>query len=70
MYPSKIWGMSEMSRKSTAEYIAAKRKRYLYASKAKRSQILDEVQETTGFTRKYVTKPLPSHKCMIACRNS
>lgn len=43
-----------MSRKSTAEYIAAKRKRYLCASKAKRSKILDEVQETTGFTRKYV----------------
>lgn len=50
--------MNEMSRKSTAEYIAAKRKRYLCASKAKRSQILDEVQETTGFTRKYVTNLL------------
>ena len=39
--------MNEMSRKSTAEYIAAKRKRYLCACKDKRSQILDDVQVNT-----------------------
>ena len=47
-----------MSHKSTSEYIAVKRKKYLCTSRAKKSQILDEVQETTGFTRKYVTNLL------------
>ena len=50
--------MNKMSHKSTSEYIAVKRKKYLCTSRAKKSQILDEVQETTGFTRKYVTNLL------------
>ena len=54
----KIGGINKMSHKSTSEYIAVKRKKYLCTSRAKKSQILDEVQETTGFTRKYVTNLL------------
>lgn len=46
--------MHDMSRKSKAEYIKVRKQRYAEASPTKKSRILDEVMETTGFTRKYV----------------
>lgn len=47
-----------MSRMATAEYIGAKRRAYAEASSAKRSQQLDEVCETTGYSRKYANRLL------------
>lgn len=47
-------GMHDMSRRSKAEYIKVRRERYEVANSAKKSRIIDEVMETTGFTRKYV----------------
>ena len=47
-------GMYDMSRKSKAEYIKVRRQRYEVASPARKSRIIDEVMDTTGFTRKYV----------------
>ena len=47
-------GMHDMSRRSKAEYINVRRQRYEDASPAKKSRIIDEVMETTGFSRKYV----------------
>ena len=47
-------GMHDMSRRSKAEYIKVRRERYEVANPAKKSRIIDEVMETTGFTRKYV----------------
>ena len=41
--------MNNMSRMATAEYIGAKRRVYLEASKEKRAKILTEVYETTGY---------------------
>ena len=46
--------MHDMSRRSKAEYIKVRRERYEVANPAKKSRIIDEVMETTGFTRKYV----------------
>ena len=50
--------MSNMSRMATAEYIGAKRRSYLEASKGRRAKILSEVCETTGYERKYANKLL------------
>lgn len=50
--------MKEMSRMATAEYIGAKRRAYLAATKTKRRQILAEVCETTGYEKKYANKLL------------
>ncbi len=47
-----------MSRKSKAEYIAVKRKSYTWASRAKRTRILDDACGTLGFSRKFVIKLL------------
>lgn len=47
-------GMHDMSRKSKAEYIKVRMQRYSEASPARKSRIIDEAMETTGFTRKYV----------------
>ena len=43
-----------MSRKTKAEYIKVRRQRYEVESPARKSRIIDEVMDTTGFTRKYV----------------
>ena len=47
-----------MSRMATNEYIGAKRRAYAQANRAKRSRILDEVCETTGYERKYANRLL------------
>jgi len=47
-----------MSRKSIVEYITEKRSAYADAGSIKRSRFLDEVNETVGYTRKYVIKLL------------
>ena len=47
-----------MSRMATAEYIGAKRRAYAEAGSAKRRQLLDEVCETTGYSRKYANRLL------------
>jgi len=51
-----------MSRMATAEYIGAKRRSYLVASKEKRRKILAEVCETTGYEKKYANKLLLGHR--------
>jgi hypothetical protein len=50
--------MSNMSRRTTAEYIRIKRRLYAGATPGKRSALLDEVCETTGLSRKRVNKLL------------
>lgn len=47
-----------MSRMATAEYIGAKRRAYAEADSAKRRRLLDEVCETTGYSRKYANRLL------------
>ena len=47
-----------MSRTATNEYIGAKRRAYAEADPAKRRRILDEVCETTGYSRKYANRLL------------
>ena len=47
-----------MSRMATNEYIGAKRRAYAEAGPAKRRRILDEVCETTGYSRKYANRLL------------
>ncbi len=47
-----------MSRTATNEYIGAKRRAYAEAGPAKRRRILDEVCETTGYSRKYANRLL------------
>ena len=47
-----------MSRMATNEYIGAKRRVYALADCAKRTLILDEVCETTGYERKYANRLL------------
>ena len=47
-----------MSRMATNEYIGTKRRAYAQANRAKRSSILDEVCETTGYERKYANRLL------------
>ena len=47
-----------MSRTATAEYIGAKRRAYAAASPAKRRRLLDDVVETTGYSRKYANRLL------------
>ena len=47
-----------MSRKATNEYIGTKRRAYAQANRARRSRILDEVCETTGYERKYANRLL------------
>ena len=42
-----------MSRMATNEYIGEKRMAYALANRAKRTRILDEVCEATGYERKY-----------------
>ena len=51
-----------MSRMATAEYIGAKRRAYLVASREKRHQILQEVCETVGYEKKYANKLLLGHR--------
>lgn len=52
-----------MSRTTTNEYIGAKRRAYAEADRAKRTRILDEVCETTGYERKYANRlPTGSRK--------
>ena len=43
---------------ATNEYIGTKRRAYAQANRAKRSSILDEVCETTGYERKYANRLL------------
>lgn len=43
---------------ATNKYIGAKRRAYAEADRAKRTRILDEVCETTGYERKYANRPL------------
>ena len=47
-----------MSRTATAEYIGAKRRAYAAAVPAKRHRLLEEVVETTGYSRKYANRLL------------
>ena len=47
-----------MSRMATSEYIGAKRRAYASAKPGKRRQLLDEVCETTGYSRKYANRLL------------
>lgn len=47
-----------MSRMATSEYIGAKRRAYAHADRAKRTRILDDVCETTGYERKYANRLL------------
>ena len=47
-----------ISRMATNEYIGAKRRAYADASPAKRRRMLDEVCETTGYSRKYADRLL------------
>lgn len=47
-----------MSRMATSEYIGAKRRAYAQADRAKRTRILDDVCETTGYERKYANRLL------------
>ena len=47
-----------MSRKSTREYTRIMRRRYSEADRAKRSAILREFRENTGFSRSYADKLL------------
>ncbi len=47
-----------MSRMATAEYIGAKRRAYEEARPEKRRRLLDEVCETTGYTRNYANRLL------------
>ena len=47
-----------MSRKATSEYIGARRRAYAQADREKRSRILDDVCETTGYERKYANRLL------------
>ena len=54
-----------MSRKSKAEYIKVRRQRYEVASPARKSRIIDEVMDTTGFTRKYVVDYAKMFRCYI-----
>ena len=52
-----------MSRMATAEYIGAKRRAYGEAqSPAKRSRLLDDVCETTGYSRKYANRLLTGNR--------
>lgn len=51
-----------MSRMAIAEYIGAKRRAYLVASRKKRHQILQEVCETVGYEKKYANKLLLGHR--------
>lgn len=47
-----------MSRMATNEYIGAKRRAYAEAKPGKRRRMLDEVCETTGYSRKYANRLL------------
>jgi hypothetical protein len=47
---------------ATNEYIGAKRRAYAQANRAKRSRILDEVCETTGYERKYANRLLTGNR--------
>lgn len=47
-----------MSRIATSEYIGARRRMYAESSPGKRRRILDEVCETTGYSRKYANRLL------------
>lgn len=47
-----------MSRKATSEYIGVKRRAYANAKSGKRKHLLDEVCETTGYSRKYANRLL------------
>ena len=47
-----------MSRMATSEYIGAKRRAYANAKPGKRRRLLDEVCETTGYSRKYANRLL------------
>ena len=51
-----------MSRMATGEYIGTKRRAYAQADRAKRSRILDEVCETTGYERKYANRLLTGNR--------
>ena len=51
-----------MSRMATNEYIGTKRRAYAQANRAKRSSILDEVCETTGYERKYANRLLTGNR--------
>ena len=47
-----------MSRMATSEYIGARRRAYASAKPGKRKIILDEVCDTTGYSRKYANRLL------------
>ena len=47
-----------MSRKATNEYIGARRRAYADAKPEKRKVILDDVCDTTGYSRKYANRLL------------
>ena len=51
-----------MSRMATNEYIGTKRRAYAQADRAKRTRILDEVCETTGYERKYANRLLTGNR--------
>ena len=51
-----------MSRMATNEYIGAKRRAYADAKPEKRRLILDEVCETTGYSRKYANRLLTGNR--------
>lgn len=51
-----------MSRKATAEYVGAKRRAYAEAPSAKRRRLLDEVCETTAYSRKYANRLLTGNR--------
>ena len=55
-----------MSRTATAEYIGAKRRAYAAASPAKRRRLLDDVVETTGYSRKYANRLLTGYSLLCA----
>ena len=53
-----IIGGMNMSRIATSEYIGVKRRAYANAKSGKRKHLLDEVCETTGYSRKYANRLL------------
>ena len=47
---------------ATNEYIGTKRRAYAQADRAKRTRILNEVCETTGYERKYANRLLTGNR--------
>ena len=55
-------GDMNISRMATSEYIGTKRRAYANAKAEKRRLLLDEVCETTGYSRKYANRLLTGNR--------